>query len=57
VIAGQGGNILHIHHAQGEIDVPVMMARVEVEIETRGRGHAGSLLQALRKAEYKLTDR
>jgi threonine dehydratase len=52
VIAGQGGNILHIHHAQGEIDVPVMMARVEVEIETRGRGHADALLEAVRKAGY-----
>jgi threonine dehydratase len=55
VIAGQDGNILAIHHAQGEGDVPVMMARVEVEIETRGRDHADALLETVRKAGYAVT--
>ena len=52
VIAGQGGNILHIDHTQGEGDVPVMMARVEIELETRGREHAGAILSAIGNAGY-----
>lgn len=52
VIAKEGGNILHIDHTQGEGDVPVMMARVEIELETRGRDHAGSILSAIGCAGY-----
>ena len=52
VIAKEGGNILDLDHTQGESDVPVMMARVEIELETRGREHAGSILSAIRNAGY-----
>jgi threonine dehydratase len=52
VIAAQGGNILHIDHTQGEREVPVMMARVEIEIETRGKDHATTLLAAVRERGY-----
>jgi threonine dehydratase len=52
VIAGEGGNILHLDHTQGEGDVPVMMARVEIELETRGREHAGAILSAIGNAGY-----
>lgn len=55
VIALKGGNILHIDHTQGEGDVPVMMARVEIELETRGKEHADALLEAIRSAGYRLT--
>lgn len=55
VIAAQGGNILHIDHTQGEGDVPVMMARVEIELETRGIEHAAALLEAARVAGYRVT--
>jgi threonine dehydratase len=55
VIARQGGNILHIDHTQGEGEVPVMMARVEIELETRGREHADVLLETVRMAGYALT--
>ena len=55
VVAGQGGNILHIDHTFGEGEVPVMMARVEVELETRGREHAKALLEAARVAGYMVT--
>jgi threonine dehydratase len=55
VIADQGGNILHINHTQGEGDVPVMMARVEIELETRGWEHAESILSAIRVAGYAVT--
>ncbi len=31
VIAKERGNILHIHHMQGERDIPMQMARVSIE--------------------------
>ena len=54
VIAEQGGNIVSIHHAQGEGDVPVMMARVEIELETRGKEHAGAIEGAVTNAGYRI---
>jgi threonine dehydratase len=54
VIARQGGNILNIDHTQGEGDVPVMMARVEIELETRGREHADAVLQAVRSTGHRV---
>jgi threonine dehydratase len=55
VIAMQEGNILHINHTQGEGDVPVMMARVEIELETRGREHAGAVRTALEERGYTMS--
>jgi threonine dehydratase len=55
VIADQGGNILHIHHPEAEGDVPVLEARVVLELETRGREHAGSIQKAIEDAGYQLT--
>ena len=52
VIAKEGGNIVHIDHTQGEGGVPVMMARVEIELETRGKEHAGFILSAIGNAGY-----
>lgn len=52
VIAAQGGNIIHIDHTQGEGEVPVMMARVEIEVETRGREHTDALLDAVTGAGF-----
>jgi len=54
IIAEQGGNIVSIHHAQGEGDVPVMMARVEIELETRGKEHAGGIEGAVTEAGYRM---
>jgi len=55
IIAARGGNILHIHHAEAKGDVPVMMAQVEIELETRGRDHAGTIQEAVRQAGYTVT--
>lgn len=52
IIAVQGGNILHIHHAEAKGDAPLMMAQVEIELETRGQNHAGTILVAIRAAGY-----
>ena len=54
VIAAQGGNILHIHHSQGEGDVPVLMARVEIGLETRGRNHGDTIRKALKEKGYEI---
>ena len=54
VIAARGGNILHIHHSQGEGDVPVLMARVEIELETRGRDHGDTIRKAVIEKGYEI---
>lgn len=52
VIAQERGNILHIHHTQGESTIPVLMARVTIELETRGREHIESIKNALKNNAY-----
>jgi len=52
VIAEEGGNILHIHHEEGEEDVPVLETRVEMEIETRGGGHGEQIRKAVLDKGY-----
>lgn len=55
IIALQGGNIRHIDQMQGGADVPVMMAQVEIEIETRGREQTEKILGTIQKAGYMVT--
>lgn len=55
LIAMQGGNILHIDHTQGEGEIPVMMARVEIELETRGKDHAEAVLQVIKNTGYRMS--
>jgi threonine dehydratase len=54
VIAQERGNILHIHHTQADSDVPVLMARVTLELETRGREHIESIKKALLDNGYEI---
>jgi threonine dehydratase len=54
VIAQERGNILHIHHTQGENDLPVMMARVNIELETRGPDHIGAIKKGLADNGYEI---
>lgn len=54
VIADRRGNILHIRHATGEGNIPVQMARVHLELETRGRDHSEVIKRALAEAGYEL---
>jgi threonine dehydratase len=54
VIAEKRGNILHIHHTSGEGNVPVQMARVHLELETRGRDHSEVLKKAVAEAGYEV---
>jgi threonine dehydratase len=54
IIAEKRGNILHISHSQGEPDMPVHIARVELELETRGRDHYAVIRQSLVDAGYNI---
>lgn len=53
-IAQEKGNILHIHHLQGGSDVPVLMARVTIELETRGWDHISVIKKVLADAGYEI---
>jgi len=54
VIAQERGNILHIHHMQGERDIPVQMARVSIELETRGWEHIEACKKSLKDNGYEI---
>jgi threonine dehydratase len=54
VIAQERGNILHIHHSTGENDLPVFMAKVEIELETRGPDHISSIKKMLADNGYEI---
>ncbi len=56
VIAKERGNILHIHHTQGDKDIPVQMARVTLELETRGQDHIESLKKVLSDIGYEIRE-
>jgi len=51
-IAHERGNILQIHHLQGESYIPVLMARVNIELETRGWNHIKEIKKVLADAGY-----
>jgi threonine dehydratase len=52
VIAKERGNLLHIHHTPGNSDIPVLMVRVTIELETRGYDHIESIKKALKVNAY-----
>ena len=54
VIAQERGNILHIHHSPGENELPVMMARVNIELETRGPDHISAIKKGLADNGYEI---
>ena len=53
-IAQERGNILQIHHLQGESDTPLQMARVNIELETRGWDHISGIKKVLADAGYEI---
>jgi len=54
VIAQEQGNILHIHHSTGEHDLPVLMARVDIDLETRGPDHIMAIKKRLADNGYEI---
>ena len=53
-IAQERGNILHIHHLQAEGDIPMLMARVNIELETRSWDHISGIKKVLTDAGYEI---
>jgi threonine dehydratase len=54
VVAKEQGNILHIHHMQGERDIPVQMVKVSIELETRGWEHIEAFKKTLADNGYEI---
>jgi threonine dehydratase len=54
IIAQEKGNILHIHHLQGGSDIPVLMTRVNIELETRSWDHISVIKKVLVDAGYEI---
>lgn len=53
-IAQEQGNILHIHHSPGENNRSVLMARVTIELETRGSDHIAAIKKRLTDKGYEI---
>jgi threonine dehydratase len=54
VVAKEQANILHIHHMQGERDIPVQMVKVSIELETRGWEHIEAFKKTLADNGYEI---
>jgi threonine dehydratase len=52
LIAELQANVLHINHHRSEENLPILMSRVELELETRGWEHLNEIAEALRKGGY-----
>lgn len=48
VVAGEGANVLDIHHVRAFGDVSVGEVSIEIRAETRGRAHAARIVEKLR---------
>ena len=53
-IAQERGNITQINHMQGEPDSPLHMARVNIELETRGWDHVRDIKKVLENEGYEI---
>ena len=54
LIADEGGNVLHIHHARGGKDLSIFKTRVDLEVETRSFGQIEEIKGALKAAGYEI---
>jgi threonine dehydratase len=52
IIAQQKANILHIFHDRLNLENPLQVSRVKLNLETRGQDHAGEVVAKLREAGY-----
>jgi len=53
-IAGQGANVVRIHHSREKRNLPLGQARVELELETRGFEHMEEIARALKGGGYRM---
>jgi threonine dehydratase len=54
LIAGFSANVVHIHHARNQRDLPLNFTRVDLELETRGPNHIKEVAEALRASGYRI---
>jgi threonine dehydratase len=54
LLAQEQGNILRIHHMEGESDIPALMVRVNIELETRGWDHIRKIKKSLTDSGYEI---
>jgi threonine dehydratase len=52
IIAQEKANILHIFHDRLNLENPLQVSRVKLNLETRGRDHAKEIVDTLREAGY-----
>ena len=52
IIAREKANILHIFHDRLNLENPLQVSRVKLDLETRGHDHAQDILNKLRDAGY-----
>jgi threonine dehydratase len=52
IIAEEKANILHIFHDRLNLENPLQVSRVKLNLETRGHDHAKEILEKLRQAGY-----
>lgn len=52
IIAGEKANILQIFHNRLELENPIQVSRVVLNLETRGHDHAKAVIDQLRDAGY-----
>jgi threonine dehydratase len=52
-LVGQaGGNILHVFHDRGSLDLPIAWTRIRMDVETRGDEHATDIARRITEAGY-----
>jgi threonine dehydratase len=54
LLAKHQANVVHIHHARNEHDLPINFTQVDLELETRGFGHIKEIEKDLKGANYKI---
>jgi len=54
LVAKEGGNVLHIHHARGGRGLSLFRTRVDLEVETRGFPQIEEIKSALKGAGYEI---
>lgn len=54
LVGEAGGNILHVLHDRGSLDLPVAWTRIRMDVETRGESHAAEIVRRITDAGFSL---
>lgn len=54
LVGDAGGNILHVLHDRGSLDLPVAWTRIRMDVETRGEAHATEIVRHIVDAGFTL---